>query len=393
MKKFLILATLLVLAALWSVNAQQPEPTLKPSMSAPRAEGPPPLLLEIVANPERPPAYSNVNGPTELGKWMMISNFVRVPGAAPVSPPVQWVKIEPQYNGETAAVRVTLLRGVRGVEQEDVVGIYRLGIGEQKKLNELRAVGIEPFTITLLDTVPPLPPPPTFVNDTKAIEIVSVRSENSPNPAYILTLRNLSEKNVLGVGLDMTYDGQPGPTAFFANDENRPLILAGGTVEQYVHSLMPRRTATGFAPSAASTVMVHIRSAVFTDLSYEGSVRDACYSETAVSGRKVYLTKVLSLLDSQLAVETPADNVEAARQFREKFEALRYYDNYGAKDSSISPACTNVAQGAVNSTNYMKLVMLRDLNQIITTKPRPPFSFRAWMETRRESYKNWLARL
>ena len=176
MKKLFTTATLLVIAFSWSVvNAQQQEPTLKPSMSAPRAEGPPPLLLEIVANPERPPAYSNVNGPTELGKWMMISNFVRVPGAAPVSPPVQWVKIEPQYNGETAAVRVTLLRGVRGVEQEDVVGIYRLGIGEQKKLNELRAVGIEPFTITLLDTVPPVPPPPAFVNDTKAVGTPSRR--------------------------------------------------------------------------------------------------------------------------------------------------------------------------------------------------------------------------
>ena len=390
MKKFFTITTLLVVATWSVVNAQ--EPTLKPSMSTPRAEGPPPLLLEVVANPARPPGYANVNGPNELGKWIMISNFVRVPGSTPVSPPVQWVKVEPQFNGETAAVRVTLLRGVKGVEQEDFVGIYRLGIGEQKKLNELRAVGIEPFTITLLDTVPPLPPPPAFVNDTKAIEIVSVRSENSPNPAYILTLRNLSEKNVLGVGLDMTFDGQPGPTAFFANDENRPLILAGGTVEQYVRTLMPRRTATGFVPSAASAVTIHIRSAVFSDLSYEGNVKDACYTETAVIGRKVYLTEVLSLLDSQLAAETSTDTVEAARQFREKFEALRYDDN-SVKDSSISPACTNVAQGAVNSVNYMKLVMLRDLNQIITTKPRPPFSFRAWMETRRENYKNWRARL
>ena len=390
MKTLFAIATLLVVASSSVVNAQQ-QPTLKPSMSTPRAEGPPPLLLEIVANPARPPAYSNVNGPTELGKWMMISNFVRVPGSTPVSPPVRWVKIEPQFNGETAAVRVTLLRGVQGTEQEDFVGIYRLGIGEQKKLNELRAVGIEPFTITLLDTVPPLPPPPSFVNDTKAIEIVSVRSENSPSPAYILTLRNLSDKNVCSMGLDMTFDNAPGPTAFFAGDEDRPLIPAGGTVEQYVRAMMPQRTATGFVPSAASSTTVHIRSVVFFDLSYEGSVNDACHVEKTAIGRRVYLKEVLSLLDSQLA-EKFADNVETVRQFKEKFEALHYYDDYTEKPSTISPACTNMVQGTVNTVNVMKLEMLRDLNQIIT-QPRRGFSFRAWMETRRERYKNWLARL
>src|SRR5215217_1394073 len=216
MKNLFTIATLLVISSWSVVNAQQQEPTLKPSMSAPRAEGPPPLLLEVVANPALPPGYANVNGPTELGRSVLISNFVRVPGGSQPSPPVQWVKVEPQFNGETTAVRVTVYRGVKGIEQEDFVGIYRLSIGQTKTLKELRSFGIEPFTVTLLDTVPPLPPPPAFVNDTKAIEIVSVRAENVPNPAYILTLRNLSDKNVWGVGLDMTFDGRLGPTAFLA---------------------------------------------------------------------------------------------------------------------------------------------------------------------------------
>ena len=108
MKKLFTTATLLVIALSSSVvYAQQQQPTLKPSMSAPRAEGPPPLLLEVIANPARPPGYSNVNAPTELGKWLMISDFVRLPGSTPLSPPIRGVKLEPQFNGETAAVRVT----------------------------------------------------------------------------------------------------------------------------------------------------------------------------------------------------------------------------------------------------------------------------------------------
>ena len=392
MKKLLTIAVLLVIAFSCVVNAQQQEPPLKPSMSAPRPEGPPPLLLEVVANPAIPPGYSSVNGPNELGKFVAVMNFVRVPGSTEPSPPIRIVKIEPQFNGETAAVRVTLIRGVKGIEQEDFVGIYRLGIGEQKTLNDLRAVGIEPFTITLLDTVPPLPPSPAFENKTKAIEIVSVRSENLPNPAYIISFRNLSEKNVMGLGIDMTFDGRPGPTAFFASDENRPLIEAGGTVEQYIRAVMPRRTPTGFVPSAANATTIRIRTVVFSDLSYEGEVRDACHVETAQIGRRVYLTQVLSLLERQLS-ENFTDNIEAVRQFKAKFEALSYDVGDSAKASSVLPACTDTAQRALDSANVMKLTMLRDLDQIISTRPAPQFSFRDWMETRRASYKAWLARL
>ncbi len=65
MKELLAVATLLAISSWSVVNAQQQAPSLKPSMSAPaaRPEGPPPLLLEIAANPALPPGYSNVNGP------------------------------------------------------------------------------------------------------------------------------------------------------------------------------------------------------------------------------------------------------------------------------------------------------------------------------------------
>ena len=164
-------------------------------------------------------------------------------------------------------------------------------------------------------------------------------------------------------------------------------------VEKYVRAVMPRRTATGFVPSAAFAVTLRIRSAVFSDSSYEGDVMDACTWETGSIGRKAYLTQVLSLINSQLdsqPVETVTDNVEAAKQFKAKVEALRY--DVDAKALSIS-GCQDVAQRALDTANFEKLQMLRDLTQIITTQPRPPFSFRSWMETRRENYKNWLARL
>ena len=178
MKKLAAIATLLVIASWSVVVAQQQEPSLKPNISAPRTEPPPRLLLEVVYNASLPPGYSNVNGPGETSKWMWVTRFVRLAGSEPSSPPIKAVKLEPQFNGETADVRVTLLKGVVGFDREDLVGVYRVGVGEQKTVNDLRAAGIEPFTITLLDTVPPFPPPPSFDNNVKAIEIVSYGAED-----------------------------------------------------------------------------------------------------------------------------------------------------------------------------------------------------------------------
>ncbi len=43
-------------------------------------------------------------------------------------------------------VKVTLLRGEsKGFEQEDLVGVYQVGIGEQRTINELRPVRYRTF--------------------------------------------------------------------------------------------------------------------------------------------------------------------------------------------------------------------------------------------------------
>ena len=394
MKKLATIATLLVIASWSVVVAQQQEPSLKPTVSAPSTEAPPQLLLEVVYNASLPPGYSNVNGPGETRKWIWVTRFVRLPGSQPTSPPIQAVKLEPQFNGETAEVRVTLLKGVVGFDREDLIGVYRVGVNEQKILNDLRAAGIEPFTITLIDTVPPFPPPPSFDNNSKAIEIVSIRSENIPRPAYRLTFRNWSEKSVQALRVDVRFDGRMGPTVLFSGDEGRPLIEPGGTVEKLLPVIMPMRSTTGFTPGTAGANIIHIRTVVFSDLSFEGAVEAACSVETVARGRRNWLTQVLSLLDRQLSEEF-VDHIEAARQFKTKVETLSAeVDESQHNDvSSVAPACKDVAKRASITTKNLKLEMLRQLDQIITTRPAPPVNFRAWLETRRASYKAWLARL
>lgn len=209
MKKLLVLTAMLVIALSSVVSAQQQEPSVSPRVPESSAK----LLLEVSYNPAAPPSYSPVLGRNNKPNQILLGNFVRIPGRE-MSPPIQAVRLESQYNGETAEIRVTLLRGATGFNQEDLIATYHIGIGEQKTIKELRAAGVEPIKITLLNTVPSLPPPPAFENLTKSIEIISIQVENVPNPAYKIIFRNLSDKTVRALRVDTISDGRTATISF-----------------------------------------------------------------------------------------------------------------------------------------------------------------------------------
>ena len=394
MKKLLLFTALLIVTASWSVvSAQEQESSLKPTGSSTKIETPARLLLEITYNPAVPPSYCTVRGTDEKHGWVWVTRFVRIPGAQ-TPPPIQAVRLEPAFNGETADVRVTLLRGVKGFDQEDLVGLYHVGIGEQKTIDDLRAVGVEPFSIKLLNTTTPIPPPPAFENLTKSIEIVSVQAQNTPKPAYKISVRNLSDKMVRAVRVEVRLDGRPGITGLWQGHEGWPLIGPQETFETLMPVLKPETTPTGYAPGTAAATTIVFHTVVFADLSFEGESEAACLYESFEMGNRLWLKRVLGLLDQE--VSTPiGDHIEAARQFKEKFSALQYELDESERNqpSAASPTCKKPALLAHISPENLKLEMLRDLDQIITTRPAPPVNFKTWLETRRATYKAWLSRL
>jgi hypothetical protein len=395
MKRLLMLAAIAMIAP-WSIaNAQQQEPSLKPSVS-PRTDVRKQFLLEIIYNAKLPPAYSTVDGVDSVPKWIWVTRFVRIPAYKPASSelPIRAVKLESQFNGETADVRLTLLRGGQTFEKEQLVNVYQLGVGEERMLSELTEFGIEPFNIKLIEAVPPIPPPPAFNNLTKSIEVVRVQSHNIPKPAYTITFRNLSEKNIAALKVDVTSDGRPGVTTMFQGKEGNALIEAGGVSEQYIMVVKPERTATTYVPGTASSNIINIRSAVFSDLSFEGDSEPACMFETFVMGRRVWLRKVVALLDQE-TTKTTGDHIAAAKQFKEKFSALTYDpdDSERRQASVVSPKCMKPAERSFMATLGLKLQLLRDLDRIIETRPAPPVNFRLWMLEKRDTYKAWLSRL
>ncbi|HEY0762825.1 MAG TPA: hypothetical protein VGD61_10695 [Pyrinomonadaceae bacterium] len=394
MKKSLLLTVLVVMSSSL-VAAQQQKPALQSSGNQKTAEAPTRLLLEVNYNPAIPPAYSTVNGPEVKAKWIWVTRFVRIPGVTTAGPTIQAVKLESQFNGETADTRVTLLRGEKGFDQEDLVGVYHLGVGEQRTITDLRAHGVEPFRITLLNPLPPLPPAPTFENLTRTVDIASVRSENLPRPAYVVTFRNGSDKNLLAVRIDVKRNGNYVSASLFNSEDGQPIIVPGGTAERYIAVETPQATATGgYEPGTAPANTLVIRSAIFADLSFEGEVEPACQVESMVMGRRVWLRHVLPLLEQEL--QRPiSDHIEAARQFKEKFAALEFGFSESERNqvSSVSSECKKPIELAEIMPKALKLRTLRDLDEIITNRPSPPVNFKAWLAAQQADYKAWLARL
>jgi hypothetical protein len=395
MKKYLLVTLILVVTSSSLVTAQQQKPALQSSTDRKIAETPTQLLLEIYYNSKLPPAYSTVNGPEVKAKWIWVTRFGRVSDIKAAGPPIGAVKLESQFNGETADVRVTLLRGEKGFDQEDLVSIYHIGLGEQRTLKELRAYGVEPFRIKLLNPLPPLPSPPSFENRTKTIDVASVRSENIPRPAYVITFRNGSDKQLLALRLDSLRDGKPGVTTTFRTEDGKPIIEPGGTGERWFPVMITQANNTGgYEPGTALTNTIIIRTAVFADLTFEGDVQPACEVEAMLRGERVWLKHVLPLLDEEL--QRPInDHIEAARQFKEKFSALGYEFSESERNrvSSVSSQCKNQMEIAEVAPKIMKLEVLHDLDEIITKRPAPPVNFKAWLEARQAYYKAWFARL
>ena len=394
MKKLISIAAIVVVASMCVVTAQEAQPTLKPSVSPKEVPVRMRFLLEVAYNRALPPMYAAVHGVDEKPNWIWLTTFARIPGRVNALPPVQAVRIESVYNGETADVKVTLLRGAKNFDQEQLVGVYQVGIGEQKILGDLDQFGIEPFTISLLNTPPPVPPQPTIDNRTKSIEVASIQLENMPHTGYRVVLRNLSDKNVGAVRVQVMSDGMRGPNALWQGENGQSLIKPGGTVERYIQVMKPVKTPTGYAPGAPVVATLILAGAVFENLSFEGEAEPACLFESFQMGRKIWLTQAVPLLDQELSKSIP-DHIEAAKRFKERFLALRYGVEASEleKTSSVAPSCAKPAQNASISVENMKLELLRELDEIITTRPLPPVNFKSWLQKKRALFSAWLERL
>jgi len=388
MRKLLIAAAL-VLPVLTSASlAQDQLPTLKPANPVKTPEPPVFLVLEVSYNPGLSPAYLDIYGATETPTWIWVTRFVRAQDwqLKEGSLPIRAVRLQPQFNGETTDVRVTVLRGRSSIEKEELVDTYHLGTGESRMLTGLQSFGVEPFTIKVGNFVTPLPSAPVLDIRTGAVEIAGIVPLNVPLPAYRVKFRNLTAKRISALKVDVVN----GPSAFFRGEEGRALIEPGEIHEEYLTVTKAVQQGNSNVPGTADVNTILVSSAVFDDGTFDGDVGAACTLESISLGSLLWLKRIVPLLEQQVT-----ENDSSPTDLKEKVKELQLEssDVEKKKPSSVSTSCPSPGSFISSGAKSQRLAFLRELDQIISTRPAPPVNYKSWLQTTRNRYVAWLTRI
>jgi hypothetical protein len=195
------------------------------------------------------------------------------------------------------------------LEKEKVVevGTYRLRENESVKAEELTKFGVEALVLKVVKAKPdfkdPLPPiAPQILNKTKAIEVISFYQEAPPFESFQLSLRNISNKNIIALDLFMpSADGNGGGgQRSQGGDKAHPVMLPGGISVHHIGvSRSGRMTPDGYIPDVALQQTLIIRTVVFDDGTYEGQAEPAAEMEAQRRGLDIQRRRILRLLQEQ----------------------------------------------------------------------------------------------
>ncbi len=377
---------------------------LPASASSPQAEHarqiPNGLVLEVVYYKDTAPAYQSLSragggpGRTWYGRFSRIQNWQLPAGELPV----RAVNIVAGLDGEVAFVSVSVLRGIKFHDQETMVGKYRLRENDSISVQELELFGVEPFRIGLKRITPPVPNQPVVKSLAKSVEIVGIQPLTSTLPRYKLTLRNLSDKNIMALSIKVMNAGIVVVSSMPHGKEGLPLIRAGAFFDS-VEPLSTKavRTAGGFSPDSPNSQETVIMAAVFEDGSYEGDPADSAAFRALTVGRKLALTRLVEIFTADRALLSEEQTPSPVSVFMDRVRAISGDIDAAALaplmrkfPSSTPKEKTRMKIAAEAGMHQIRKEMLDNLAPVVKD---PPSDFRSWLAGVEERYRTWLARL
>lgn len=367
--------------------------------------GPTRLALEVTFYAGRKPAYQTVPGPESKpsGAWYGLFGRVASWQATAGAQPIEAVRVISKIEGDAVRVTVSTLSGSKALENEQRVGGYLIRETEKISIDDLKQVGIEPFQIKLVRVNPTmLPVPPVILKGVESVAVINSMARETTLPSYRIILRNLSNKNIVGLGVDVVAGGKIEITSKPRGIDGQPLIPAGK--EYWLTVGAPNRaqpTAGGYEPTSPSDQQIQIKTAVFDDGTYEGDAEAAAAVKGYQAGEKMVLPKLIPLVEG--ALNSSNGNLpEALRQFESQVSAVvtdadsqivqtitaEFPQDRAARSREIK-ATMEVTATTIKSNLLKEIHMLQNeraqqLNQEL---------YRTWLSKTKERYDKWLSRM
>lgn len=396
MLRTLALSILALLQIGGFVNAQEREAPAKPAA----------LALEVTYLKGTPPTFQTVYAAMPGGKppgtWYGRFGRLRASRPGNGSPPVRAVNIVPQFEGDAVRANVSVYVGAQFFDKELPVASYLLREGERITVEALTSFGVEPFEIALVKLRLSAPTAPPVVNNTTSIEVISVEPIQSTRPSYTLHLRNLSNKNVAAIRIDVFAGGKQRLSSMPQGEQGQPLIKPGAVYERRTIAaedvVMKQQ---GYRPKFPAGQSFVIRSVVFDDGTFEGESEPAANFAALQAGSKLQLARVVTLLQRALDSSDLGASETIAMLTRD-VAALSVDPPSSARDelSTRFPGLDqterlNLGNSIRFSLQNVRKLVLDDIEMFEKTlrQSASQTDYRSWLAATTEKYRRWLSRL
>lgn len=363
------------------------------------------LTLEVTFYPGRKPAYETVPGPDAKpsGAWFALFARTKSWQAPAGAPPVEAVRVVSRVEGDGVRVTVSILSGEKALENEHQVGTYLIRETEKISIDDLRLFGIEPFEIRLLRVNPNIAPvPPVILKDVQSVVVLNAMAKETTLPSFRIILRNQSNKNIVGLGVDVVGEGRVQLTSRPRGIDGQPLIPTGK--EYWLTVAVPNRaqsTPGGYVPTSPSDLQIEIKAAVFDDGTYEGDAGTAVAVRGYLAGEKMELPRLIPLLESALK-SSSVNLTEALSSLESQVSSVGsdadpdVVQSLTAEFPQASPSVVGTIKATMEFTaTTIKSNLLKEIRMLQNEGPQRLNAdlYRTWLTKTRERYEKWLSRL
>jgi hypothetical protein len=226
-------------------------------------------------------------------------------------PPVRALNLRASREGARVRVVVSVLRGP-GHAVEDAVATVEVDASSPVVVDHLRRVGLQPVTLSMKPFAVPALHVPSGASRVDGLTIEGIEPVTTPDPAYLITVRNTTDVPALTVAFNTYASNRPALSGQQGDPTAIPIIEPGGTFTFRLGLRGGRDVGAGYA-TATPLDEVIVTGVIWADGRRAGDEARVMPMLALHRGRLAALTPVIAILRDSRGGAEPLTAMRAVR--------------------------------------------------------------------------------